>query len=90
MTDQAFLRWLHNRLFVVHGEPLNIDFMHKLRGIIVSMDPDQETILGTINTDPSVLDKLPKRQGVCDRPEGCVCGGDLPAIREGCGYWRKD
>lgn len=25
----------------------------------------------------------------CIRPEGCVCGGDLPSIRQGCGYWRK-
>lgn len=23
----------------------------------------------------------------CDRPGGCVCGGDLPSVRAGCGNW---
>lgn len=27
--------------------------------------------------------------GYCDREGGCVCGGDLPAIREGCYNWQK-
>jgi protein subunit release factor B len=27
--------------------------------------------------------------GYCDRAGGCVCGGDLPAIREGCYNWQK-
>jgi len=30
-------------------------------------------------------------QGHCERTwdGGCVCGGDLPAIREGCYNWKK-
>lgn len=27
--------------------------------------------------------------GTCGRPEGCVCGGDLPRVRAGCGWWEK-
>lgn len=27
--------------------------------------------------------------GYCDREGGCVCGGDLPAIREWCYNWQK-
>ncbi len=27
--------------------------------------------------------------GYCNREGGCVCGGDLPAIREGCFNWVK-
>lgn len=27
--------------------------------------------------------------GYCNREGGCVCGGDLPAIREGCYNWQK-
>lgn len=27
--------------------------------------------------------------GYCDREGGCVCGGDLPAIREGCYNWQS-
>lgn len=29
------------------------------------------------------------RLGHCERPEGCVCGGDVPAVREGCSNWVK-
>ena len=25
----------------------------------------------------------------CTEGKYCVCGGDLPSIREGCGNWRK-
>ena len=28
--------------------------------------------------------------GVCERREGCVCGGDTPAVRAGCSYFSKD
>lgn len=24
----------------------------------------------------------------CDRPEGCVCGGDTERVRRGCGWFR--
>lgn len=27
--------------------------------------------------------------GYCSEGGACVCGGDLPAIREGCYNWRK-
>lgn len=27
--------------------------------------------------------------GYCIEGEGCVCGGDLPAIREGCYNWKR-
>ncbi|AXF23513.1 hypothetical protein CUJ89_24170 [Burkholderia pyrrocinia] len=27
--------------------------------------------------------------GYCDRAGGCVCGGDLPRVREGCSEWVK-
>lgn len=25
--------------------------------------------------------------GFCERPEGCVCGGDTRQVREGCSNW---
>lgn len=27
--------------------------------------------------------------GHCSEGDRCLCGGDLPRIREGCGNWRK-
>lgn len=27
--------------------------------------------------------------GYCNSPGGCVCGGDLQSIREGCYHWQK-
>lgn len=43
-------------------------------------------LMGTIE---GALLHLTGSTGYCDRVEGCVCGGDLPAIREGCYNWRK-
>lgn len=43
MGDREFLIWLHARLEVVHGESPAMDYMHKLRAIIKSMDKQQRT-----------------------------------------------
>ncbi|RQY11140.1 hypothetical protein [Burkholderia stagnalis] len=43
----------------------------------------------------SLLAALPVEQheaapgGYCERAGGCVCGGDLPQVREGCSEWVK-
>ena len=38
----------------------------------------------------TVVEKLkPDPIGYCAEGDRCVCGGDLPRIREGCGNWRK-
>ncbi|WP_334046571.1 hypothetical protein [Burkholderia cepacia] len=29
------------------------------------------------------------QSGYCERAGGCVCGGDLPRVREGCAEWVK-
>lgn len=34
LPDKQFLRWIHDRLELVHKEPHNIGFMHRLREII--------------------------------------------------------
>ena len=43
MGDQKFLIWLHERLTNVHGERATFDYMHKLRAIIKSTDPEKIT-----------------------------------------------
>lgn len=42
--------------------------------------------MGTIE---GALMHLTGSTGYCDRDGGCVCGGDLPAIREGCYNWQS-
>ena len=42
MKDRDFLIWIHARL-VEHGDSPIIDFMHRLRAIIVSTPDDRET-----------------------------------------------
>lgn len=42
MKDREFLIWLHERLKYVHGDSPHIDFMHKLRNIIISYPKDKE------------------------------------------------
>lgn len=43
MKDREFLWWLHERLVSVHGEKDNMDYMWKLRNIILDYDPDKVT-----------------------------------------------
>lgn len=43
MKDREFLIWLHERLEYIHGESPLVDYMRKLRGIIMSVQPDQES-----------------------------------------------
>ena len=43
MTDKEFLIWLHKRLEHVYKESPNMDYMHKLRAIIQTIDPNKVT-----------------------------------------------
>ncbi len=43
MTDQDFLMWLHERLSNTHGESEIMDYMHKLRSIILTTPPERVT-----------------------------------------------
>jgi hypothetical protein len=43
VKDQEFLMWLHERIEIVHREPAQADYMHKLRAIIESTPADKET-----------------------------------------------
>lgn len=36
MTDSEFLQWIHDRMVFVHGENKNVDYLHRLRGIIAA------------------------------------------------------
>ena len=44
MKDRDFLKWIHERLEYVHKENPLMDYMHKLRAIIATTDPDKETL----------------------------------------------
>lgn len=43
MKDKLFLKWIHDRLHYVHGEDINVDYLHKLRAIIYHMNEFTET-----------------------------------------------
>lgn len=43
MTDTSFLMWLHQRLVIHYGENELYDYMRKLRAIIRTMDPNQDS-----------------------------------------------
>jgi len=34
MNDAEFLQWVHDKLHYQHGDPYDVDFMHRLRKII--------------------------------------------------------
>lgn len=58
MKDRDFLVWLHNRMRFTHDEHPQMDYMLRLRSIIMATPPDKTTP----NTNPSVacLSDLPK------------------------------
>ena len=43
MKDRDFLIWLHKRLEHRYEENPNMDYMSKLRSIIMSIDPEKQT-----------------------------------------------
>lgn len=72
MKDRDFLKWLHERLEHVHHESPLMDYMHKLRAIIATTDPEK----GTMNTGMSNSlaeldrdDKLRERESWKDSTE---------------------
>lgn len=52
---------------------------HKMRVEIEALRKQVEMLKKTV----------PTSSGFCDRSGGCVCGGDLPRIRESCSNWVK-
>ena len=42
-NDKEFLQWIHDRLVHVHNEDENFDYMHKLKNVIRSTDPEKST-----------------------------------------------
>ena len=45
MTDQEFLMWIHERLCNVHKENHLVDYMHRLRFVIVNLPRDQMSVV---------------------------------------------
>lgn len=43
MKDRDFLIWIHERLEHVHNENRFVDYMHKLRAVILNTPENQES-----------------------------------------------
>lgn len=56
-SDWCFLKWIHDRLYYVHDENYNYDYMHRLRAIISAIDPNQST---PCTDTPQILQKSEK------------------------------
>lgn len=56
MNDQQFLWWLHERLVKTHGEREMVDYMHRLRAIIVDMPAkDAPPQVARMDTEAAIL-----------------------------------
>lgn len=72
MKDRDFLKWIHERLEHVHHESPLMDYMHKLRAIIATTDPEQETLNIGMSNSLAELDrddKLKERESWKDSTE---------------------
>jgi hypothetical protein len=54
-------------------------------------EPMAVAACGTLHTKIRSLDldAIIASVPYCERQEGCVCGGDTPAVQATCGYWVK-
>jgi len=65
MKDRDLLIWIHERLEHVHKENPLIDYMHKLRAVISSIDPTIETLVfGGCNSLEKLKEKLKEEVSV--------------------------
>ena len=72
MKDKDFLKWIHERLEHVHHESPLMDYMHKLRAIIATTDPEKETLNTGMSNSLAELDrdeKLKERESWKDSTE---------------------
>ena len=72
MKDRDFLKWIHERLEHVHHESPLMDYMHKLRAIIATTDPEKETLNMGMSNSLAELDreeKLNERESWKDSTE---------------------
>jgi hypothetical protein len=59
MNDREFLIWIHERLEHVHKEIRTMDFMHKLRNIILAYPADKVTPnTGCMNSLEDLKEKI--------------------------------
>lgn len=61
MKDKDFLEWLHDRLVYVYKENPGYDYMHRLRAIINSIDPEKRSKDSKTNS----LNEL-KKEALCN------------------------
>ena len=72
MKDRDFLKWIHERLEHVHHESPLMDYMHKLRAIIATTDPEKESLNTGMSNSLAELDreeKLKERESWKDSTE---------------------
>ena len=55
MTDREFLAWIHERLEYQHKENPGVDYMWKLRSIILNIPPNQTTTNDTLISNSKQL-----------------------------------
>jgi hypothetical protein len=64
MTDQQILIWIHQRLVKVHGEDVNVDYMHRFREAI--SQAQGSSTLYTLGNSQAVLDYINKLENTDD------------------------
>jgi hypothetical protein len=65
MNDRDFLIWIHQRLVKVHKESIHVDYMHRLREVIHSTNPEKKTLPGA---SLRVLDEIEIREKERTKP----------------------
>lgn len=61
MDDREFLAWIHERMEFVNGESPLMDYMHKLRAIVLATPKGQRTFdMGSGNNSADMRELMQK------------------------------
>ncbi|NTZ82368.1 hypothetical protein FCJ61_04880 [Burkholderia metallica] len=63
--------------------------MHDSRNVDLILDKLMPAVTAVHPTLTGSVKPVAAPGGHCERAGGCVCGGDLPRVREGCSEWVK-
>lgn len=88
MDDKATLTWIHDRMINVYGESANVDFLHRLRGIIVNTPEGRTTININDLKDVSPEQEDDMRNTITSKIEGLQ--KEISSIVSLCAHVSKD
>lgn len=99
LLESLLLAIESERTHFIPPPPVGLPFAHHFEGKIHMIKTVRERARCGLKEAKEAVDRMGSIEGAllhltgstgyCSEGDACVCGGDLPAIREGCYNWQK-